>query len=134
MFLCVVLLLAATLSAACDAFSSASPASQSQTPAKTQAVGQTPLPVPVGDCQSRLWGKITNATNGQSPPNVAVEVVNGGKTFKTVTDPNGLYGFAGLCAGEYSMSLTPPGGKPISNPNKVTLDGSQPVKVDLTYK
>ncbi|MBI4790157.1 MAG: carboxypeptidase regulatory-like domain-containing protein [Chloroflexi bacterium] len=128
----VVLLLVALLSVACDAFSPAPPADQSPPPAGP--TGQSSLPVPVGNCQSRLWGKVTNAATGQSPANVAIEVVSGGKTFKTVTDPNGLYGFAGLCAGEYAMTLTPPGGKGIPNPNKVTLDGAQPIKVDLTYK
>lgn len=65
------------------------------------------------------------------PPDVVVEIKAGSKTIKTVTDANGLYGFAGLCAGEYAMTITPPGGKPIVNPNRVALDGSNPVKVDL---
>ena len=124
------------LAAACDVFSSSSgeapvaPAAITSTPAP----GQATLPAPAGACQSRLWGKITNATTGQAPANVAVEINDGGHKFKTVTDANGLYGFAGLCAGEYAMSITPPGGKALANPNKVTLDGKQATKVDLSYK
>ena len=132
----MLLILVALLSVACDALAPA-PSGDPSTPPSANPpgpTGQSSLPVPVGNCQSRLWGKVTNTATGQSPANVAIEVVSGGKTFKTVTDPNGLYGFAGLCGGEYSMTLTPPGGKAIPNPNKVTLDGAQPVKVDLAYK
>ncbi len=103
-------------------------------PANPPAAGQATLPAPAGGCQSRLWGKVTNTANGQSPANVSIEVVSGGQSFKTVTDANGLYGFAGLCAGDYTLSLTPPGGKVIPNPNPIKLDGTQPVKVDLNYK
>ncbi len=103
-------------------------------PANPPAAGQATLPAPASGCQSRLWGKVTNTANGQSPANVSIEVVSGGRSFKTITDSNGLYGFAGLCSGEYALSLTPPGGKPIQNPNTIKLDGTQPVKVDLNYK
>lgn len=98
------------------------------------AAGQSTLPAPASACQSRLWGKVTNTANGQSPANVSIEAVSGGKSFKTVTDANGLYGFAGLCSGDYALSLTPPGGRGIQNPNTVKLDGTQSVKVDLNYK
>jgi hypothetical protein len=132
----IVLLVVAVLAAACDTFLSPQPSNSPQAPvANTLAApGQATLPVPVGACQSRLWGKVTNAATGKSPANVAVEISSSGKTFKTVTDANGLYGFAGLCAGEYAMSLTPPGGKPIPNPNPVKLDGKQVQQVDLPYK
>lgn len=134
----VACMLVALLVVACDSLlnSSQSPGNPpaGNPPANPSAAGQSTLPAPASTCQSRLWGKVTNTTNGQSPANVAVEVVTGGKTFKTVTDSNGLYGFAGLCAGDYALSLTPPGGKAIPNANAVKLDGSQPVKVDLTYK
>jgi len=134
----LALLLVAVLAVGCDAFSSAQPSDQPQPPpagANSPAPsGQATLPVPAGACQSRLWGKVTNATTGKTTANVAVEVTSSGKTFKTVTDANGLYGFAGLCAGDYAMSLTPPGGKPIPNPNPVKLDGKQVQQVDLPYK
>ncbi len=144
----VGVLLVALLATACDlipGFGNSSeqpPASNppsANPPAPTSAAnppaaGQATLPVPAGGCQSRLWGKVTNTANGQSPANVSIEVASSGKSYKTVTDPNGLYGFAGLCAGDYALSLTPPGGKPIANPNPVKLDGTQPVKVDLNYK
>ena len=135
----MVLLVVAVLVAGCDAFSSSQPTTlpppTDANPSTPKASGGTAtLPVPLGACQSRLWGKITNATTGQSPANIAVEADSGNNNFKTVTDANGLYGFAGLCAAEYSLTLTPPGGKPILNPNKVALDGKQATKVDLSYK
>ena len=64
----------------------------------------------------------------------AMEIVREGKSYKTITDPGGLYGFAGLCAGEYVMTLTPAGAGAIKNPNRVKLDGAASVKVDLPYR
>lgn len=109
----------------------ATPVPQAQ---NTSSADKTSLPVPSGACQSRLWGKITNATTGQAPANTTVDVDSGGRKFKTVTDANGLYGFAGMCAGDYTITVTPAGGKPTVDPNKVTLDGKQQNKVDLSFK
>ncbi|MDE3090006.1 MAG: carboxypeptidase regulatory-like domain-containing protein [Chloroflexota bacterium] len=133
MAMILALLTVAVLADACDAFSS--PTSEPPVaPAATTPVPAT-VPVPVGACQSRLWGKITNATTGQAAPaKTTVEVESGNRKFKTETDGTGLYGFAGMCAGEYTMTITPPGGKPLPNPNKVSLDGKQATKVDLSFK
>lgn len=123
------LLIAAAVLAACNPYSS-----------NTDTGAPVPTAIPVvnparqGPCNSRLGGKITNVGTDQPTANVAVEVKAGGKAIKTVTDNNGLYGFAGLCAGEYVMTITPPGGSTISNPNTVTLNGSDPVKVNLPYR
>ncbi len=141
--LVVALLAVAVLLVACDLFSSPPPADLppsnppvSNPPAAGSPAASNPatLPAPVGACQSRLWGKVTNSANGQSPANVTVEITLGSQSFKTASDNNGLYGFAGLCAGQYAISVTPPGGKAVPIANKATLDGAQPVKLDLSYK
>jgi len=120
-------------------FISAQPTDQGAPPApqaeNTPVPSQATLPVPVGACQSRLVGKITNSATGQATANVIVNIEGGPSTAQTKTDTNGLYGFAGLCAGKYTLTITPPGGKPAANPNPVTLDGSNAMtKVDLAFK
>ncbi len=132
----VLLLILAVLSVACDAFSSAQPTDQPPLPqlATPGTGGQTAAPPPpAGSCQARLWGKIVNAS-GQARPNSQVDIVSRNFKAKTVADANGLYGFAGLCAGDYSITVTPQGGQAQPMPNKVTLDGSKQVKVDLQTK
>lgn len=133
--LVIVLLVLALLSVACDVFSSLAgepppPVEEPTAPAPSAA---TPLPLPVGACQSKLSGKVVNSANNQPTANVTIEIVSGAKTIKTTSDPNGLYGFAGLCAGEYTISVTPPGGKAQPGP-KITLDGSKAVRADLSFK
>ncbi len=125
LMLAMVVLAFAALAAACNAFSSA------PTPTKAPAVT---LPAPVGACNARLSGKLTNTATNKMTPNAAIEISTAGKTIKTLTDPNGLYGFAGLCAGEYAVKFTPPGAQAIAHPDKVNLDGTKPVKLDLSYK
>jgi flagellar basal body-associated protein FliL len=101
----------------------------------TPVPGKTSLPVPAGACQTRLQGKITNSATGQATANVIVNIQSGSSKAETKTDNNGLYGFAGLCAGKYTLTITPPGGKPIASPNPVSLDGSNTTsKVDLPFK
>ncbi|MBI3913856.1 MAG: carboxypeptidase regulatory-like domain-containing protein [Chloroflexi bacterium] len=134
LFMPVVLLLLVALIAGC----SDSPPDQpqpDQPPAAqpTAAVAGT-LPAPVGNCQSRLTGKVVNTGNNQSPPNVTIEIASGNTKAKTVTDNNGLYGFFGLCAGEYTVSITPPNAKASQPGPKVSLDGAKQVKFDLSYK
>ena len=85
------------------------------------------------DSCTRYQGATNTATN-LPPTNAAIEIVREGKSYKTITDPGGLYGFAGLCAGEYAMTLTPAGAGAIKNPNRVKLDGAASVKVDLPYR
>ena len=125
----------ATLVAACDLLPSEQPAQQPQGGAASATTPSQPNPasVPLSACRSRLWGKVTNATTGQAPANVIVEIAGAALNGKTTTDANGLYGFDGLCAGDYTLTLTPPNGKPQPGP-KTTIDGTKQVKVDLSFK
>ncbi len=126
----LTLLIVATAAAGCSLLSSDLP--QDQNPPTQNPVNPAPrpsgnVPAPAGACQARLWGKVTNA-QGQSGAKIVVDIANGSFKAKTETDANGLYGFAGLCAGEYSFNVTPPNGKaqPTGSPTK--LDGSTQVK------
>jgi hypothetical protein len=135
----IALLVVAVLAAACDAFLPSQPTDQASPPTpqaeNTPVPALTSLPVPVGACQARLQGKITNSATGQATANVIVNIQSGSSTAETKTDNNGLYGFAGLCAGKYTLTITPPGGKPAPAPNPVTLDGSNIMtKMDFAYK
>ncbi len=128
--LLALLLVLALVTGACSSDSQEQPPEPAQ---PTVAPGLT-LPAPTGNCQSRLWGKVVNTANNQSPPNVTVEVASGNFKGKTITDNNGLYGFFGLCAGDYTVSITPPNAKASQPGPKVTLDGAKQVKVDLSYR
>ena len=133
----VVLLLLAVLIAGCSDSSAVTPDQPppDQPPAvQPTAAAAGTLPAPVGNCQSRLTGKVVNTSNNQSPPNVSIEIASGNTKAKTVTDNNGLYGFFGLCAGEYTVSITPPNAKAAQPGPKVSLDGAKQVKFDLSYK
>ncbi len=129
--LVLILVTTGLLAAGCDAFSSSRSSNQ-------PAPGANPVPkanaTPSGPCNSRLGGKITNAATSQGTANAAVEVKSTSKSMKTITDSNGLYAFAGLCAGEYAMTVTPPGAKSVQNPNRVKLNGTEAVKVDFPYR
>jgi hypothetical protein len=102
----------------------------SASPLATQAGGQN-LP-PVSGCQARLWGKILDA-KGQPIVKVTV-LIHGSKEAKTFTDPSGFYGFAGLCAGDYTLSVLQPDGSSQDFPDNIKLGGSQDLKRDLTLK
>jgi hypothetical protein len=97
-------------------------------PAATQASGQS-LP-PASSCQARLWGKIADA-NGKAVIKETV-LLHGSKEAKTFTDPSGFYGFAGLCAGDYSLSVSLQDGSSREFPDKMSLEGSQDLRKDLT--
>lgn len=125
----------ATFTVGCSLYSLDEPQPQGQPQptmqsAPTQSIGNLPPP---GPCQARLWGKVTN-DKGQTAANITVDIATGSFKAKTATDSNGLYGFAGLCAGEYTFNVTPPNGKPQPAGDKTPLDGGKQVKVDLTYK
>jgi hypothetical protein len=129
------LLLVAMLSAGCDLFSSRPGEEKAQEPTsalKTNPVKAT-LALPASTCASRLGGRITNKASLKLPENVVVEIAGNGKKYEAKTDPNGLYGFAGLCAGQYAVSFTPPGGSRKADVSRVTLDGANASKLDLTY-
>ncbi len=100
------------------------------------SVTSTPLPVPpaaTNKCQSKLTGRIRDA-KGAQVKRATIQIKNGTFTATTVSDDNGLYGFAGLCAGSYSFSAQLPGQplKPLST--TANLSGSDAVKTDLTLK
>ncbi len=128
------LLLVAVLSTGCNLFSS-QPSEQAQEP--TPPPGASPakatLALPASTCQSRLDGSITNKASKLPPANVLVEIASGDKKLQAKTDKNGLYGFAGLCAGQYAVSMTPPGGNRKADVSKVSLDGANASKLDLNY-
>ncbi len=135
-FLILITLLLAAGIVGCSSDQPAPDQPDPQAPPATQPTlaSKGTLPAPVGNCQSRLWGKVENSTNKQSPPNVSVEVASVNFKGKTLTDNNGLYGFFGLCAGEYTVSITPPNAKASQPGPKVSLDGAKQVKFDLSYK
>ncbi len=130
-----MLLLIAVLATGCDLFSS-QPSDQAppDSPQSSKvSPGQATLPLPASTCQSRLGGKVTSSTDKRPPPNVLIEIAASNKKLQVKTDNNGLYGFAGLCAGQYSVSITPPGGARKADVSKVSIDGSNPAKLDLKY-
>jgi hypothetical protein len=51
-----------------------------------------------------------------------------------MSDANGLYGFAGLCAGKYTITVVPPSSATAGESQIVTVDGSNMVKLDLTFR
>ncbi len=136
-----MLVLIAVTSTGCSLFSSQPseppadvPASEPvYQPAQPAVPVSATLPRPLAKCQSSLGGKITDNATQKSPANISVEIASGTKKFQTKTDANGLYGFAGLCAGQYEVSITPPGRGALANVSRVTLDGANPGRLDLTY-
>ncbi len=129
-----MLLLIAVLSTGCDLFSS-QPSDQPQdsgSPPKADQAKAT-LPVPAGTCQSRLGGKITSTASKKPPVSVVVEIASSNKKLQAKTDANGMYGFAGLCAGQYAVSITPPGGARKPDVSRVSVDGSNAAKLDLSF-
>ncbi len=93
------------------------------------------LPQPSG-CQSKISGKVTDA-DGAPVKDAQVDIAGGGlkAPSRTVTDANGLYGFAGLCSGTYSFSVVLPGtrqAKPLSV--TASVDGSNSTRQDLQVK
>ncbi len=129
------LLLVAMLSTGCDLFSSQSREEKVQEPTSARPTGaaKATLALPASTCASRLGGRITNKASVKLPENVVVEIAGNGKKYEAKTDQNGLYGFAGLCAGEYAVSFTPPGGSRQADVSRVKLDGANASKLDLTY-
>jgi hypothetical protein len=127
------LLLVAVLSTGCDLFSSQSGDQAQPAPAAKKSPVNPTLALPANTCQSRLDGRITNNASKLPPADVVVEVASGDKKLQTKTDKNGMYGFAGLCAGQYAVSITPPNGSRKADVSKVSLDGTKPTKLDLAY-
>ncbi len=93
----------------------------------------TPQLPPPSKCQSKLMGHVLDA-NGAAAKGATIEVKMGSFSGKTISDDNGLYGFAGLCSGTYSFVVTLPGqpAKPVAA--SAQLDGANTGKVDLSVK
>ncbi len=98
----------------------------------------TPSPQlrPSGNCQSRLLGKVVGA-NGALIKGATIELRGSalkGTPPKAVSDDNGLYGFAGLCAGSYTFIVTAPGKRAETLDVTANVDGASAAKADLTVK
>jgi len=103
--------------------------------APTVAAPTAPTPAvqpPAGRCQSRIWGSVS--AGGAGEPNVTVEIKGEGWSAKTPSDANGLYGFAGLCAGKYTLTVVPPSGATAGESQTITVDGSNTVRLDLVFR
>lgn len=101
-------------------------------PAAGPTVPAPTIPAPSGGCQSRIWGLVSAGGAGEA--NVSVEIKGEGWNARTLSDANGLYGFAGLCAGKYTIVVVPPSGATAGESQIVTVDGSNMVKLDLTFR
>lgn len=88
-------------------------------------------PAAPSSCQSKLLGRLADA-NGAVIKGAVVQVSSGKFNAKTLSDDNGLYGFAGLCAGTYAFAVTVPGKSPKALSTTSTLDGANTVRTDLT--
>jgi hypothetical protein len=97
-------------------------------PIARAAKASQPL-VASGDCQSRFWGKVVASTTKDTQVVVSAD----GKTLQTVPDSSNLFGFAGLCSGDYTVTVSI-GGKAQAMPNHVKLDGKNTVQQDVTYR
>ena len=103
-------------------------------PAATAAQGEpTVLPLAPSKCQSKVTGRVLDA-KGNLVKGATVGIKGGTFTAKTLSDDNGLYGFAGLCSGSYSFTVQPSGQAAKAVAGTVTADGANAAKADLTYK
>jgi cytoskeletal protein RodZ len=111
------------------------------TPAPSDtAVPPTPKPTkdskPAGgsegrnsDCQSRVEGSVIDAS-GQGVKGATVSIRGEGWSSGILTNDNGQYGFAGLCAGTATLSATLPNGQPGATAT-VSFDGQNNLYLDL---
>jgi protocatechuate 3,4-dioxygenase beta subunit len=112
-----------------------SPTEASSPTAAPQATATNP---PVSRCASQLTGRVQDASGKNLTG--AIILVQGtkadGNKFEgqTVSDDNGLYGFAGLCAGTYGFTVTPKGGAAQKLSDQVKVDGSNRARQDLKLK
>lgn len=102
------------------------------TTAPVQATNTPGLPPP-SKCQSKLLGRVLDA-NATPAKGAVIEIKGGTFSGKTLSDDNGLYGFAGLCAGTYSFSVTLTGQQPKPVAATATVDGTNTVRADLNVK
>src|SRR5437867_4032569 len=82
---------------------------------QAQATATVQLPPP-SKCQSKLLGRVLDA-NGLPAKGAMIEARSGNFRAPTISDDSGLYGYAGLCAGTYTFTVTLPGqkAKPIAD-------------------
>ncbi len=92
-----------------------------------------PQPPPPSKCQSKLLGRVLDAT-GALAKGAVIEIKKGSFNAKTLSDDNGLYGFAGLCEGTYGFAVTLSGKPPKTLAAQATVDGANTAKADLTVK
>jgi hypothetical protein len=97
---------------------------------QTTSVPQSPAQ---GQCQSKLLGRVVDA-NGALAKGAVIAIKSGSFTAKTLSDDNGLYGFAGLCAGTYGFTVTLPSKPPKTLTTSATLDGGNTARTDLAVK
>jgi hypothetical protein len=93
----------------------------------------TPQAPAQGKCQSKMLGRVVDA-NGALVKGAVIDIKSGSLTAKTLSDDNGLYGFAGLCAGGYSFTVTLSGKSPKTLAATATVDGANTVRTDLAVK
>ncbi len=112
------------------------PASTNPAVAPRAVTSQTVQAHPVGNCQSRILGRILD-TSGKLIKGATIDLRGNaikGTPPRAVSDDNGLYGFAGLCAGSYSFTVTAPGKAAEALSTTVAVDGANTGKADLTVK
>ena len=109
-----------------------SPSGPNPTAIQVQNVNTAAAPAQ-GKCQSKLLGRVMDA-NGALAKGAVVNIKSGSFTAKTVSDDNGLYGFAGLCAGGYGFTVTLKGQAPKTVSATATIDGANTVRTDLAVK
>ena len=81
------------------------------------------------DCRSRVEGSVVD-TSGQGIRGATVTIKGEGWSSGTLTNDNGQYGFAGLCAGTATLSATLPDGQ-AGAVATVNFDGQNSVYLDL---
>jgi Carboxypeptidase regulatory-like domain len=109
-----------------------SPPSPNATAVQVQSAN-TPQAPAQGKCQSKLLGHVVDA-NGALAKGAVIDIKSGSFTAKTLSDDNGLYGFAGLCAGEYGFTVTLSGKSPKALSATATVDGANTVQTDLAVE
>lgn len=117
----------------------AAPSTNQNPPAVLPQAAKSPTAGPLraaGNCQSKIMGKVLDP-NGSIVKGASVEIKGDaikGAAPQAVTDANGLYGFAGLCAGTYAFTVGAPGKAAQALNVTAKVDGANSGKVDLTLK
>jgi len=88
-------------------------------------------PQPQPDCQSAVSGSVRNRA-GVQVAGATVTIVGADWSNAMLTDDNGQYGFAGLCAGQATLQATLPDGQ-TSSVATIDIDGKNNVQLDLGF-